>query len=362
MSVLRWICFLLVAGCMPQEPLKIGYLGNLSGRNADLGVAGRNGALLAVEQYNASEHKGRPIMLVFRDDEGDPDKADARLVELKGEGVVAVIGPMLSSVALAVAPAADRVGLPVISPTVASVRLSAKDDLFFKVSSTTAECAEISVGDLVRRGLRRVGVAMDMSNAAFSEDWLSGFRAGLELNGGQLVAIEQFKSGQAEGYSDMIERLRGAKPDSLVFISNAVDTVQLTTLARKKGMSQPVMGSTWASTEQLLELGGRTVEGISIVQFFDREDNAPRYQEFRKAYMQRYQQVPDFASVAAYDATRGLLLAISEKKDGQSLKEALLSRGPFNGVQQEWSFDQFGDAKRKAFLTEVVDGKFVIKR
>jgi len=38
--------------CSPKEPVKIGSLGGVSGRVADLGIAGRTGALLAVEMRN----------------------------------------------------------------------------------------------------------------------------------------------------------------------------------------------------------------------------------------------------------------------------------------------------------------------
>jgi branched-chain amino acid transport system substrate-binding protein len=38
--------------CTPPEPLRIGFLGGLSGRVADLGIGGRNGAILAVEMRN----------------------------------------------------------------------------------------------------------------------------------------------------------------------------------------------------------------------------------------------------------------------------------------------------------------------
>ena len=56
------LCFtLLVGGCSQPKPLKIGFAGGLTGRLADLGTGGRDGALLATEDLNAAEAIGREL-------------------------------------------------------------------------------------------------------------------------------------------------------------------------------------------------------------------------------------------------------------------------------------------------------------
>jgi len=66
----------LVNGCGPREPVRVGFLGGLSGRVADLGEAGRNGAQIAVEEVNrAGGIDGRRVELIVRDDAQNPEKA-----------------------------------------------------------------------------------------------------------------------------------------------------------------------------------------------------------------------------------------------------------------------------------------------
>lgn len=359
-SLLLVLLVMLLTSCAPPEPIRIGLLGNLTGRNADLGLAGRNGALLAIEQANARGGiKGRSIEMVIRDDENKPETVAPAIAQLQAEGVVAVIGPMLSVIAMAAAPATEKAGLPMISPTVTTTQLSGKDDLFFKVAANTREHTRLSVNEQYRRGMRRVAAVQDVSNRAYTDDWLRDFREGFEALGGQLVGVEPINSGQAEGYAEAIKRLGALQADGLMLISNALDTVQLLQLARKQGLSQPAFGSTWAGTEQLLELGGRTVEGFMVSQYFDRNDDSPEYRAFRDAYLKRFNQSPGFASVAGYDAVQAVLTAIGQQKDGQSLKQSLLANGPYRGAQQQWRFNSFGDADRRAYLSVVTDGKFV---
>ena len=50
-------------GCGEQEPIKIGFIGSLSGRDAEVSQAARNGVILALEEANValSELKARKI-------------------------------------------------------------------------------------------------------------------------------------------------------------------------------------------------------------------------------------------------------------------------------------------------------------
>jgi len=56
-----------------------------------------------------------------------------------------------------------------------------------------------------------------------------------------------------------------------------------------------------------------------------------------------------------------VLDALTNRKDGQSLKETILEKRNFEGLQSAFSFDEFGDVKRPhASISIVRDGKFVV--
>lgn len=363
MKARRWaaaLLLLVLTGCAPPAPLKLGFLAGLSGRGADVGIAGRNGALLAVDEVNAQGGiHGRPVELIVHDSQQSAETALAAVEQLAAAGVAAIIGPMLSGTAKTVVPVADRLGLVMVSPTVTASEFAGQDDLFFRVVSSTRDNSQKSAAAQYARGLRRIAIAYDTANLAYTADWQHEFRQAFEQLGGQVVAAVKFTSGQDAGYADVVRVLGAARPDGLLFIANAVDTVHLIRQARAQQLGQPVIGATWAATEQLLELGGRTVEGFHVTQYFNRDDNSPRYLAFRAAYQSRFHQEPGFASVAAYDATQATLTALA-RRGKQSLKQALLTSGPYPGLQEQWNFDRFGDAGRKAYVTEVRNGRFVV--
>lgn len=361
----RWwlILFGLVclSACGPREPIRIGFIGGLSGRVADLGEDGLRGARFAVEQTNAAGGiDGRKVHLEVRDDAQDAANAAREFAALAATGVDAVIGPLTSSMAVALVPASEKAGIVMVSPTVTARRFFGIDDKFFVVATSTEVDARRSAEFHFARGTRRVGALFDLANAAYTKDWLLAFGERFKVLGGVVVGEVPFTSGEDLGYRHAVRTLKESSPDALLLVANAVDTVRLLHLARDEDLRGPVIGVTWAATERLVELGGRIVEGLTVTQFFDREDRSERYAAFRTAFVARFGSAPGFASVAAYDATRALIQALARRKPDQSVKDALLSSGPYEGVQQTWNFNRFGDAQMASIVTEVRGGRFIV--
>jgi len=169
---------------------------------ADLGVAGRNGVLLAVELRNrAGGVAGRQVELIIKDDEQDPEVAERvtrdlteRVTrDLVAQGVVAIVGPMTSAMAMRVVPVANEAKVLVVSPTVTADDLSGLDDYFFRVIASTRQYA--SKNALYQRNLRRVATAYDLGNKAYTESWLRNFRDAFSQNGGAIIRTLGFQSG-----------------------------------------------------------------------------------------------------------------------------------------------------------------------
>ncbi len=351
----------LLTACGKPEPLRVGLLAGLSGSVADLGESGRAGAQLAVEEINqAGGVKGRLLELRARDDAQDPAIARSAVAALAGEGVVAIVGPMTSSVAQAVLPATTEAGLVLLSPTASASSLGRQDDALLMLQSTTRYNARQAADYHARRGLRRVAALYDTRNRVYTQDWITGYREASVARGVRLVQAVPFTSGQEDSYLQAVRQLHSGEIDGLMFVANAVDTVRLLLLARQNGLRQPALGDTWSATEQLIELGGQAVEGMSSIQLFNRELDTPRYQGFLRAYRARFSTEPGFASVAAYDAVQALAQALRQQEDGETLKQALLKAGPYEGLQERWNFDAYGDVQRQTFVTIVRSGRFVV--
>jgi len=361
-SRLSLLIFVLAIGaCGPEDPIKVGFVGGLSGRVADLGISGRDGATLAIEQRNAKGGiGGRKIKLIAVDDKQDPATASAAVARLVSENVAAIIGHMTSSMSMQTVPIINRHKLVMVSPTTTTTYLSGKDDYFIRVSSTVEHYAErMAYYQRNMVGHKRVAIIYDTNNKAYTESWVGIFRQYFTEQGGQIIHLEPYKSGEAVSFFAVIERVPMEQIDALIIVAGALDTAMLCQQVRKKGLYLPIAASEWSATEKLVEMGGGAVEGIVVNQFFDRHSKDPKYLAFRDAYLKRFNEEPGFASVNAYDAANLILEALDRQTGNQSLKDTILDMPNYDGVQGMVQIDKFGDADRRTFLTTIRQGQFI---
>ena len=351
---------LAISGCDSQKPIQIGFIGGLSDRNSDNGQSGQNGVILAVEQFNrAGGVNGRMVELVSRDDAQKKETAAKSAAELVAANVEAVIGPFTSSMAEVIVPITGKANIFQISPTITSMAFYGKDDNLFRINRTTRDNARDYAQVMLGRGQKHIAVAYDTRNRNFTESWLNEFRAAVEEKGERLAAVVPYESSPDTDFDQVVKSMLKSKPDSLFFISGALDVARLAQQARKQAPTLPIGASEWAATEQLVEFGGEVVEGLLIVQNYNHNDVSERFKNFSESYFMRFQRNPGYSSVSAYDAATVVLKALKNRKSSESVKTAVLNNGPYDGLQQQIVFDANGDTQRKVFFTEIRNGRYV---
>lgn len=354
---------LTAAGCgdWSTEPLAIGFVGGLTGRTSDLGTAGRDGALLAVEQFNAAGGlDGREVVLKIEDDKQNPVGIERAYRSLVESGVVAVIGPMTSSMGVDIAPLAAELKVPVVSPTVSTDDLTGQDDWFFRVypdnSSAAAQLASVTKRDL---GDTRVAVVYDLANRAHTETWIRNYTSAFRLLDGTIVATETITSGYVPEYEAAITAVVATKPDSVCLLANALDTALLATMLREHGFEGHVIASEWSATEVVVGYGGRAVEDMYFLNTVDTTLQSDRFLEFREAFKDRFGYEAGFASIHAFDAT-GIVLALLNGSDTpEAIRDRLAVPATYHTVQGEIEIDRYGDVGGSYYLTTIRDGLFV---
>lgn len=363
----RWqpialLLIVLATGCSGPQPILIGYAAQLTGPHSDLGVDGRDGALLAVERLNAAGGVvGRPLELLVRDDRGDPEVArqvDAELIE---HGVIALIGHGTSSQTAAVFEQLNQMGVVLISPTSSSHEFTARDDYFFRVMPATSLQAQALAEHLHATGLTRVTGVFDQTNQAFTKSYWQHLADELVAQGIQAATAISFSSG-SDNPRSVAATLAASQPTAVVLLASAFDTGLLTQAFRQIDPFTPIFTTTWAQTDELLVKGGAAVEGLQLLSVYDPESKHPAFQAFHTHFEQRYRRTPSFAAVYSYEAVLVLAEGL-RRSDGQAegLREALHDLGRVNVLQGELVFDQYGDVRRDLYMTVVRDGKFVVE-
>ncbi len=363
------LLLLLASGCTARRPILVGFVGEITGHSADLGVQGRNGVLLAVEQINARGGiAGHPIELLIRDNRGTSEGTRAAVREMIDAGVVAIIGPMTSTQSEVAIPLAGEAGMVLISPTAASPDLSGRDDCFLRLNQPSSAEARLLARRIYQQlGLASMAIIYDVDNLSYTHTFWTVFSDAYRSQGGRITDVVGFSSTASPDFVPLLAGLRVQNPEGLLIIASALDTALIAQRARIIKWTLPIFGSYWAYTETLLQNGGRAVEGIEIVVGFDMDSRSPAYLDFRARYQERLGTIPTFAAAHSYETMSVLAVALEKVGNGgawsrarrEQLRQVLLETRDFPGLTGLISLDEYGDTTRTQFLVTVRDGQFV---
>lgn len=356
------VVFAALLGCSPQEPIRIGFAGNITGRASDTGVDARDGALLAVEEINAKGGiGGRKIELIVKDDQNNPEIARKVSQELVDAKVVATIGHVVSGMTQAALPLANEKKMLLVSPTSVSNAFTGKDDYLIRVSPA-AKLATVAFADFAfqKIGTRSLAFIYDLGNKSYSEDWYKNFLERYQTLGGKNAFTLTYTTGPGVNFTSHATQLLAKKPDGIVIIAGAQDAALISQRIRNLNQKLPIFIAGWAMTNDLLVNGGSAVEGAYLPYNFDKDSKAPAYAAFRTNYEKRFGNPPGFAAKYSYEAVSLLAQALSKAPltDGAQLKKTIIEQGTFSGLQGDFRIDAHGDAETKTLIFTVAKGTF----
>lgn len=357
-----WIVACLLVACSAREPIRVGFVAQLTGVQAELGVQERNGAELAVEQINAAGGvAGRSIELIVQDDLGTPEgaqAADRRLIEA---GIVAIIGHATSGQTIAGLAVTNPAHMVMLSPTASTPELSGLEDYFFRLAYSLVDRARALAQHIYQgREITRLAVIYDTDNIAYSRAYMDAFADAYHALGGELVADAAFSSQAQPDFAPLVAQLHASSPSGLLIIASDIDTALIAQRARLRGGPTPLFTTAWAQTETLITNGGQAVEGLEIEIISPMNNQSPDYLAFKGRYQARFGQAPSFGAVLGYEAAHvvaAALQATGGKAEG--LPQALAGLRDFRGLTDTFSFDRYGDVIRPFYLDTIRDGTYV---
>ncbi|GIX47697.1 MAG: hypothetical protein KatS3mg131_1908 [Candidatus Tectimicrobiota bacterium] len=198
---------------LTTDASRLGVLLPLSGPARLAGERALRGIELALAQLQAHD-PAFSLSLVVRDSQGDSATAGQALRALVEEAhVIAVIGPLLSQVATALAPLAEELGVPLISPYARSSQFPLLSAYAFRNSLTDAALARfVAEYAFYTLQLRRFAVLYPQN--AYGSALKDAFIEHAVRLGGTVVAATSYPP-DATDFSPQIKYLGGIDDDAL---------------------------------------------------------------------------------------------------------------------------------------------------
>lgn len=363
LCILSVALYMLVFMLPRHDPIPVGFSGQLEGKFADLGIQGRNGAQLAMEHINAAGGVcGRQLQLITRHDGTTKEEVTAADTFLVRQGVVGIIGHMVSHNSVLAVESMRSEDIIFISPTTSTPELSGKKDAFFRVIPDNTVWAKTLADYAVRTaGAQTLVAVYDADNQSYTLSFTKAFIEQATHNGASVPATIAIHGSGTPDWHAVIDDVHSTEADSLMLALSSRDTVNLAQQLHRSGLSMRLFSSPWALTSALILTGGRHIEGLTSSVSFNPENTRPEYQLFHKQYRDRFGQEPSFAAAFGYEAMQLLAAALQQtngKKEG--LRAILPQMGPQNGVIGSFSLDEYGDCMRAPFILTVRNGTMVL--
>ena len=361
-TLLSILITLLLCSCTEQEPIKVGFIGSLSGKSSELCLIARDGAQLAVEEVNAQGGLGgRQVELIVFDINNNTEKAIEGVNVLADSGVKAIIGPSTSEMAKAAAPAANNRKTVLISPTASTIELAGIDDYFFRVYPTSASNARTLADYAVTvANNQRVAILSNLANQAFVEPWQAAFAQRFKELGGEVTTTISFNSkDRKSSLLEFAQEIVATEPDGILILTNSIDAGLFSQQINKLRTGIDLYGSDWTFSGELVQYGGKSVEGFTFTTNIDMNNEAAAFKTFKSNFADRFDKEPNFPAVFSYEATQLLFDALRNNSNRLQLPETLKKLPRVKGLQANYKLDSFGDIERPPYLNQVKNGAFV---
>jgi branched-chain amino acid transport system substrate-binding protein len=352
--------FALAYTAPAAEPIKLGEIEPLTGKEAAFGQSAHRGALMAVEEINARGGVlGRPLVLVAEDNQSKSgDSATIARKLLTRDKVVALISGGTSSNCLEIAPIAQTSRIPFVATTATAPEVTEKRDYVFRVCFIDPFQGAV-LAKFARETLKVKRVALLTSvSSSYSVGLSKVFREKFAAAGGQIVADQKYGEGDKD-FRAQLTAIRAAKPEAIATTGNYTEGALICKQARDLGLNVPVFaGDGWEAPE-LLEIGGAAVNGTFYCSHYSSESTAPEVQAFVKKFRAKHKDTPDSMAPLAYDAVMVLAEALTRAgaTDGPKLRDALAATKNFPGVTGRTTIDAERNASKPAVMLAVKNGK-----
>jgi branched-chain amino acid transport system substrate-binding protein len=344
-----------ISGCSKSgSQLEIGAILPLTGDGAKYGEEARKAIDLALEETSKDK-----IRVAYEDDLGTSAGAVNAFSKLTANNKLpAVIGPMFSSTALAIAPIADRKHVVVLSPSASSPALTTAGDYFFRNwPSDTFEGSEMA--RYARKDLGLARVAILAVNLDYGLGLEKVFRQKFEAEGGKITATESYDQG-ATDFRTQLSKIAATNPEAIYLPGYYAEIGLALRQARELGIRTTFLSSVGFDDPKVLEIAGNAADGVIFARpYYDPESGDPLVKNFVANFTKKYGNAPGVYAAHAYDALRILYKAIeSGGTAADDIKSALYKIKDFPGVTGATSFDGNGDVIKPIQIMKVENGAF----
>jgi len=341
-----------------KGPIKIGFIGPLSGGFAQTGKDMLDGLQLYLEEikYQAA---GRKIELIVEDSEGVPATALTKTRKLvEKDGVHIMTGGLLASTGYALQPYIDSKQIPMTYPVMAPDDLTQRNRAKWIVrTGWNSSQPNHPLGEYAYQFLKYRKVSVIGLDYAFGWESAGGFQKTFEETGGKIVQ-KIWTPLTVTDFSPYLSQI-SKDADAVYTLFVGRSTLQFAKQYQEFGLKAktPVIGGGTTTDEHALpSMGDEALGFITALHYSEALDN-PANKKFVKAYRGKAKKAASYYSEALYTGGRWIVEAIKSIKGDvenaakflEALKKTDLKDVPRGPIK----LDDYGNPIQNVYIRKV---------
>jgi len=344
----------------------IGVITSLTGPAAAFGQAHKNGYAVAVAELNARGGiLGKPIELLYYDDQSKPDQAVQGVAKLVDQDHAPIIlGAFTSENTRAMIPAVAQKQVPLIMPTATADNvMESGSPWVFRICAGSSAYASATVDFLAHNGAPKT-LAIVYENTNFGQANARSMKTAA-IAAGMTVVDEEAYQASSPDYKALLQRVKATEPEVVYFASYLLDATTLLRQSEQVGLSPKYItsaGTGFAAAEFPTDKGaGKYAEyTFSVAQWLPMA-KWPGSKEFDDAYTKLTGGHPAYHAAEAYAALVVAADAINRARSDQpaaiadAIRTAQLTTA-FGPVQ----FDAKGQNAHTVLITQIQGGQYKV--
>jgi branched-chain amino acid transport system substrate-binding protein len=309
-------------------PIRVGVVLPLTGAQQKFGEIEKNSFLMGVEEINAAGGvNGRPLELLFEDDQSKIDKGRAAAEKLiMQDRVVALTGGYSSDVTFAMAAVAQYRKTPLLITTGAADEITEQGaEYVFRLNQPVSEYARALI-EFLQDVVKPRGVVILYENGLFGQSGArefadQAFEAGwkIRMNAGYEPGTVDFRA--------LLTQAKSAKPDVVYMISYVKEAALLVQQSKEIGFQPKVFAGAAAgfTLPEFRKLAGEAAENVFSATLWTPQVPYPGAKEYYHRYLQKYGSETEYHGAEAYASIYVLADALKRAKEltPREVREAL---------------------------------------
>ncbi|MEV5753403.1 branched-chain amino acid ABC transporter substrate-binding protein [Actinoallomurus sp. NPDC052308] len=327
------------------DNVTIGFMGDLTGENSGIVIPPKQGAQLAIDQYNATNPKVK-ITLKTYDSQGKGEQAVPLAKQaITKDKIAGLIGPTFSGESAQADPVLEEGKLPNISSSATNAALATHGWKYWHRLIANDNVQGAGIGEFITNGLKAKKVFIVHDNSEYGKPLGETVKATVEKGGAQ-TSVDPIDPNGSD-FSATVNKVKAFSPDAIFFGGYYAAGGKLIKQLREGGVKARFLSGDGSLDQGLAKgAGGTNAEGsvIGCPCLIDPTGTASAAsKKFAADYKAKFNADPAIYSAEGYDAATAFIEAV---KAGNTTPEKIndfLTKVDKPGVSKQIKFQSNGE-------------------